>query len=157
MSTEAKDLRAQIDELHRRAGGASSGERRADFTAAQARAEETYASFGEEAPSALQGEDLTSYRIRLLSPFKQHSPKYKDSDLSKVGDPGVFSSVEASIYTAASRSRNDSQNFRPGELREIRRRDQTGRTLTSFAGDPMACWRPFCPPARYARFLTPTR
>jgi hypothetical protein len=155
MSTEAKDLRAQIDELHRRAGGATTGERRSDFTEAQSRAQATYDSFDQEAPSALAGESLTSYRIRLLSPFKQHSSKYANSDLSAVGDPGIFDAVEQEIYRSASKSRNDSQNFRPGELRPVRTRDQTGRTITSFRGDPLAAWAAFSPRPRYARFLTP--
>jgi hypothetical protein len=155
MSSPGEDLRNEIDRLHRAAGGQSQ-EPRASFTEAQSRASPTYAAFGEEgAPAALAGEPLQDYRVRLLSPFKPYSARYKDADLSKVNDPGVFSSVEADIFKDAVASLA-TRTYKPDELHPVRRADSTGRILTSWRGHNMAAWAAFTPPPRYAKFLTPS-
>jgi hypothetical protein len=43
-------------------------------------------------------------------------------------------------------------HYKPGELREVLERDETGRTIRKFYGDPAAVWGQFTFPVYVARF-----
>lgn len=131
---------------------------RSEFTAAQARAQPTYQVFGDSAPAPLQGESLHAYRCRLQKPFQPHSKRFKDSDLSKVGDPLALSLVEDSIYSDAATAFNNGSTVPAGQLRYVTTPDPSGRPITRAVGDISAFMDQFNPPVRHVRkFLTPGR
>jgi hypothetical protein len=129
------------------------------FTAAQSRADRVLRAFGDEAPPAVAGETLLEYRKRLLRPLQKFSPKLKAADLSKISDVNAFEYFEDGILAdaAAEAAQPTAASLRPGELREIRTPDQSGRVITRYiAADPGACWDRFHGPIRYLqRFLVP--
>ncbi len=154
MDRESFALQSQIDELQRRMPIVDN---RQAYIAAQSRCDSITRALVDPsgAPGAVNTEGLLEYRCRLLRQIQKYSPKYKDSDLSKVTDAAVFDSVEAEIVGAAEREMRRPTQLGPGELREVREHDRSGRVVSSFYGDSIAAWRAFTPPPRFARFLTP--
>jgi hypothetical protein len=112
------------------------------FADAQLRADSAYQSWGKQASHALSGESLRDFRIRLLSGLKQHSKRYRDSDLTTVGDETVFNDIERVILDDAVKASNEPGDA-TGVLRKVTSRDDMGRITTKFYGDPLVCWAPF--------------
>jgi hypothetical protein len=114
----------------------------APFIEAQPLADTAAQSFGQRAPAPLTGESLSNYRVRLLSPYQPHSDTWKGSNLNKVAmEPHALAAAESQIYRDAQKvaTRND-----PGTpLRAVTSRDEAGRMVTRFFGDPAEAWRPF--------------
>jgi hypothetical protein len=160
MATTMEDLRRQVDALARRVGPEMCTEMRSEFVAAQSRADSVMRAIGDAAgaPSFMNGERLIDYRARLLKPLQKHSAKFRNVDLSKVGDPVALSVVEDSIFADAVAALRDPATFRSGEMRAIQETDQSGRVITRYVGHPNACWDQFRPPIRYVRqILTAAR
>jgi hypothetical protein len=147
--------RMSVETISGATQGESSMESVSEIRATQAKADAVYKMFGEAAPGNLQGERLMDYRIRLLSRFQKHSKVYKDSNLCRIGDAAAMTAVENQIYTDAAGALRDPATFKPGEMRPVVRRDQTGREITSYIGQDGACWDRFNPPIRHVRrFVT---
>jgi hypothetical protein len=96
-------------------------------------------------PPRNQGEPLPVFRRRLLEPLRGFSPAWRGVDAATVqklsGDDRAFRNVEAQVYADA--EVRGLHHYAPGELREIREKDLTGRTIVHFVGDPAATWAPF--------------
>lgn len=105
------------------------------MTDAQARADKVAYAFGDAAPRPLQGETLISYRQRLVNGFKSHSKAFKDVDISTISDPKLLGVIEDQIYADALHAGNNPVVAEGGTLREMKRRDQTGREISTFVGD----------------------
>ena len=73
--------------------------------------------------------------------LQEHSPDYKAVDLSAIADSQLLSTAEKHIYADAQKAA--SLSVGPGQLREIKRADATGRQISTFEGDPAATWAPF--------------
>jgi hypothetical protein len=112
------------------------------FADAQLRADAAYQAWGKQASHALAGESVRDFRIRLLSGLKQHSKRYRDSDLTTVGDETVFNDIERVILDDAVKASNEPGDA-TGVLRKVTSRDDMGRITTKFYGDPLVCWAPF--------------
>lgn len=121
-------------------------EERQQFVAAQVRADSVFQAFGnaEGAPRWLAGESPFNYRKRLLSAHKDKSPAWKSVDLDKITDEVSLANIEATVYKdamdAATRPVMDSAE---PMLRAVKTRDATGREITTFYGNPEACWGAF--------------
>jgi hypothetical protein len=138
--------------------GENQMEDRSQFTAAQAKADRVARAYGDAdgAPPFMNGESRRGYRIRLLSPFLKHSKVYKDVDPNNVQDETAFTAMEDAIYADAAVALRDPATFKPGELRAIVTRDQSGREITKYIGQDGACWDRFNPPIRHVgRFNVP--
>jgi hypothetical protein len=118
-----------------------------EFVSAQARADSVAQAFGDRAEPPLHGEALANYRRRLLAPFKQHNATWKDKDLARL-DASILDIAEAQIHADALREANAPTNLPLGQLVERHTRDQAGRSVTRFFGDPAATWAPFKQPPR---------
>jgi 8-oxo-dGTP pyrophosphatase MutT (NUDIX family) len=135
-----------IEELINQRLREPTAEERAKFVEAQVRAEPVYQAFGDSAgaPRFLQGESLLGYRKRLLKPQLKHSPAWKDVNVEAIGDEALFGNIEKQVYgdalAAAMHPQGDGMAL---QLREIVRTDATGRRISTFVGDPEACWAPF--------------
>jgi len=110
---------------------------RREFQKHQAEADAAYRQLGEPAaPPPLDGEWLPHYRKRLLQPLQQHSPDWKGAELPS--DERVLNIAQKQILEAARHEAVAPTNIPPGQLVERRTRDESGRMISRFYGDPAA-------------------
>ncbi len=114
----------------------------------QARADSVYQQHGKQAPRAMAGEKPLQYRRRLLRPMQAHSTAWKDVDLSAINDAAALGNIESVIYADAARAAQSIGVDVGDGLREIRRRNDSGHNVTTFAGRPGAWMAPFSAPSR---------
>lgn len=143
MAKEKADsqLRQEIADLRSRIPTELSDEERNEVAEAQVKADSVFSSFGKRAPIPLSGEKPMAYRRRLMIQLQEHSPDYKAVDLSAIADSQLLSTAEKHIYADAQKAA--SLSVGPGMLREIKRKDATGREISTFEGDPAVTWAPF--------------
>ncbi|HIB4715696.1 TPA: NUDIX hydrolase [Klebsiella pneumoniae] len=143
MAKEKADsqLLQEIAELRSRIPTELSDEERNEVAEAQVKADSVFSSFGKRAPIPLSGEKPMAYRRRLMIQLQEHSPDYKAVDLSAIADSQLLSTAEKHIYADAQKAA--SLSVGPGMLREIKRKDATGREISIFEGDPAVTWAPF--------------
>lgn len=143
MAKEKADsqLRKEIAELRSRIPTELSDEERNEVAEAQVKADSVFSSFGKRAPIPLSGEKPMAYRRRLMIQLQEHSPDFKAVDLSAIADSQLLSAAEKHIYADAQKAA--SLSVGPGMLREIKRKDATGREISTFEGDPSVTWAPF--------------
>jgi hypothetical protein len=124
-----------------------------EFSAAQAKADQVYRAFGDEAPREMQGETLFDYRARLATKFQQYS-KFKDAkpgSLASCGCPNLLTALEDQIYLDASAALASGSTGN-GELVAITRMDAANRPITRYvSSNPGACWDQFTPPPRFIK------
>ena len=101
----------------------------------QSRADGVFYKHGEQAPPPMAAEDKHNYRIRLLRALQRHSKDFRNIDLRKIADATMFDVVENRIYADADEA-SKSPLVAEGHLREIKTRDETGRTISTFHGSP---------------------
>lgn len=131
----------EIAELRSRIPTDLSDDERNEVAEAQVKADSVFSSFGKRAPIPLSGEKPMAYRRRLMIQLQEHSPDYKAVDLSAIADSQLLSTAEKHIYADAQKAA--SLSVGPGMLREIKRKDATGREISTFEGDPAVTWAPF--------------
>lgn len=131
----------EIAELRSRIPTELSDEERNEVAEAQVKADSVFSSFGKRAPIPLSGEKPMAYRRRLMIQLQEHSPDYKAVDLSAIADSQLLSTAEKHIYADAQKAA--SLSVGPGQLREIKRKDATGREISTFEGNPAVTWAPF--------------
>lgn len=143
MAKEKADsqLRQEIAELRSRIPTELSDEERNEVAEAQVKADSVFSSFGKRAPIPLSGEKPMAYRRRMMIQLQEHSPDFKAVDLSAIADSQLLSAAEKHIYADAQKAA--SLSVGPGMLREIKRKDATGREISTFEGDPSVTWAPF--------------
>jgi 8-oxo-dGTP pyrophosphatase MutT (NUDIX family) len=100
---------------------------------AQARADSVYHAWGEQAPRFLAGESLNAYTLRLVRKFQSHSPDWKEKDLSKL-DSAVLAIAEGQIFKSAVIAAERAVDVPAGQLRQIRKPDDSGRMISTFRG-----------------------
>lgn len=115
-----------------------SKEESAKMADAQAKADSVYQAFGDHAPRPMMGESLLAYRARLASKMQVHSKTFKEAKLTAIGDESVLAGIETSIYADAMEAASASPEIPVGMLREVSRKDATGRVITEFQGAPGA-------------------
>jgi ATPase subunit of ABC transporter with duplicated ATPase domains len=106
----------------------------------QSRADSALINIGEKAPKFMAGETPINYRRRLASKYKIHSAVWKDKDLSdrSVVADSILDVAEAQIYHELEHVKADSVEPDNGTLRQIVKRDRTGREITEFVGNKRA-------------------
>ena len=141
-------LRSQVAELAGRQPRERADGEEAELADSQARADSVANSFGERAPAPLIGESPFAYRQRMAARFKKHSKTYADMNIASINDPKLFGVIEAQIYSDAQAAAMSPCDVPQHTLREVIKTDATGRRITSFVGDPAACWDSFKSPSR---------
>lgn len=114
-------------------------EEAAEYADAQAKADSVLAAFGKSASRPLQGENLLSYRKRLLRGLQAYSDSYKDIKLASIKDAALLSLAEKQIFADALNAAKSPSMFAADQLIEINEKDRAGRTITKFKG-AMAAW-----------------
>lgn len=123
---------------------------RAEFSAAQLRADFCYRAFDDQAPPPMQGEGLLDYRRRLAEKFQPHSKTFKDAKLANIGCGHALGVLEDSIYADAVAALHSGGTAQRGQLVAITRPDASGRPVTRYvASDAGACWDRFNAIPRY--------
>lgn len=118
----------------------------ADYAAmadAQVKADRIQLMHGKRANRPLDGESLIAYRRRLANELKEHSPAWKDIDLSVVVGDAAFANVETTIYADAEHAGMNPPAPSEDYLREIVSQDVTGRKISTFVGNPSAWMNQF--------------
>ena len=107
---------------------------------AQARADSVAMALGETTGIApMMGEALMSYRKRLASRFAKYSDRFKNVDISKIGDEALFAPIEDAVYADAM-SYAKAPPIAEGHVHLIESRDDAGRLVrtASANSDPRA-------------------
>ena len=110
-----------------------------EYADAQAKADSVLAGFGKSASRPMQGENLLSYRKRLLRGLQSYSDSYKSIDLKNIKDAALLAIAEKTIFADAVAAAKAPQAYADGQLIEINSTDRSGRTITKFRGD-MSAW-----------------
>lgn len=124
----------------------------AAFADAQAKADSIYSAFGKQAPRALNGEDVLSYKKRLAAQMKAHSAAWKDVDLSKL-EASVFQIAETAIYADAMGAAIHPVESPEGGLRAVTKDTGTGHRVTTFYGRPGDWMDQFRPPRMKGKII----
>lgn len=107
---------------------------------AQARADSVAMALGETTGIApMMGEALMSYRKRLASRFSKFSDRFKNVDISKIGDEALFAPIEDAVYADAM-TYAKAPPIAEGHVHLIESRDDAGRMVRtpSANSDPRA-------------------
>lgn len=100
------------------------------------------------ATHALPGEDVTSYRRRMLLPLRVYSPQWKDIDLSKLDD-ATLSVAETQIRHDAMAAADSPATAGVSGLRMRTERSPSGHIVNTFVGRPSAWMAPLAGPNRH--------
>lgn len=119
-----------------------------EYADCQARADAVYQQYGKSAPRPLDGEGLMAYRKRLLRTVQPHSKAWAKADLATIGDATAFGIAETAIYADAQVAAANVGGDAGGGLRAIRRRNDAGHNVTTFAGRAGAWMDDFRAPVR---------
>jgi len=114
---------------------------------AQARAERAYRIHGLRPPEPTFGEPLLQYRRRLVQPLMAHSDQWKRVSAWKLDSQSVGIAEAQCIADAIEKFEAPT-----GALRMEETRDDAGRTIRRFYGDPEETWGIFKQVPLYARF-----
>ena len=111
--------------------------RRADESAraeAQSRADSAFGSLsGSYAPKPFSGETSRTYKVRVLSQLKRHSPEWKNVDLMRLDDAGL-ATAERQIYRSVAKEAAAPTDIPAGQLREVKRINDSGHRVSEFYG-----------------------
>lgn len=147
---DAASLNRRLEALERRRTGGPTQEELVALSDVQARADSIYAAHGGTAPRPMDGEALSAYRIRLLRGMQEHSPRWKDFDLSK-SDQKLLDIAEPQIFADAQAAAKNPSTVPAGTLREVRRPREGGGYFTEWYGDPKAWMSRFSLSPRYVK------
>jgi hypothetical protein len=106
--------------------------------AAQSRADNVAALYGDRVSGPTTGEGELGYRRRLLRGFMQHSPQFKSAHVEAM-DSAMLGLVENQVYADAATAARNTANAQPGVLIPRVSTDAAGRRITKYDGD-MSVW-----------------
>jgi hypothetical protein len=90
------------------------------------------------APRAMDGESIDAYRRRLASKVQEIAPSMKNINVQDARG-SAFDLIERQIYAEARREAERPSNIPAGEMREMRKFDDTGRPFIGM-GIPRTGW-----------------
>lgn len=138
----------RIKQLESLIAGPSDDDRQA-FADAQANCDSVAQMFGKQAPRPLAGETTLAFRKRIVGPFKQYSPDWKNVDVTLLSKDG-FEIAERQIYRDAQAAAKNPPDLGPGMLRPISQQ-QGPHTVITWAGSPRAWMNQFAGNGQRAR------
>jgi hypothetical protein len=116
------------------------------YVAIQAEAHSILSLHGREAPPRLQGETLEKYDRRMTDVVAQTSPKFKDLNL-RGATSDIYPVLKKQVYEDSHREALH-PTVPDGELREVKRVDQSGRPYSEFYGSPKSWLDMFSQPKK---------
>jgi hypothetical protein len=142
--TKAKQ--AAVDAKRR--ADADTPEMRKERADAQMACDSVALAWGERAPAPLVGEDLVSYRCRLLAPYKRHSAAYAELDLHKLAAAGGLDIAERQIYADATKAASAPERMPYGQLLAVEKKLDGGAIYRTFVGMPKSWMDDLAGPVR---------
>jgi hypothetical protein len=143
--SDLAELRAIVARLERAHNITS--EDRANMAVIQSRADSVYQMFGDSAPKFMDGEEPLDYQRRLIKKMQPKSAEWKDIDLSRA-DSAMLDLAEKKIFADAILAAQFPTDLAEGQLRMVRKPDETGRQITTWYGEPRSWMQEFMPPTR---------
>lgn len=119
-----------------------------DMNDARVKADSAYVACGKQAPTPFSGENPLNYRKRVLMGMQNHSEKHKDVNIRAIADSATLSVLEEAIYGEARKSIENEMNNTQGQLHKRVRKDEAGRQITEYTGDPNVWLSAFKTPPR---------
>jgi hypothetical protein len=108
----------------------------------------------QDAPAPMQGERVSDYRRRMLRPFLAYSAPFRNVDLNAIDDGPVFDGMEQTVFKDAMAAASDRDALNAsaiGQLRRVVKRDDAGRNIVEYFGQPRMWLDQFaCPVKRVA-------
>ncbi len=150
IAAQLRDMQDQFARLQRERGGFEIEEMRR----VQAHADSVMALHGKRARDPSLGETPLHYRAALAQELAAHSPSYKDAVLATYDAQSVHAAEDV-IYNDAVQAARNAANGAPGLLVSERYRDESGRMITRWNGDPMAWMQHFMTGGAVGRVIRP--
>lgn len=148
---DADELKKRLDSLESELPKKDSDGDAMEMADCQAKADSIFSGFGKSAPAPMRGETKLSYRKRLANALKGLGEKFKALDLSPIPEGAAFDVLEGQIYADAQTAAANPVIPAEEGLREIKRRDKAGRTISEFKGEINAFTSEFRRPSGSAR------
>src|ERR1700722_18142084 len=112
--------------------------------------------FNRDAPTPFIEEDGRHYEDRVLPTLQRFAPGYEDVRVDSLYGANRELVVNQ-IYNAAAAEAHRPTNIPEGELRQVTRRDATGRVSYEFFGSPSAWMNDFSGERRYLKSIMDNR
>src|SRR5277367_424366 len=106
--------------------------------------------FNRDAPTPFIEEDGRHYEDRVIPILQRHAPGYEDVRVDSLYGANRELVVNQ-IYNAAAAEAHRPTKIPDGELRQVTRRDATGRPFYEFAGSPRVWMDHFSAPKKYIK------
>jgi hypothetical protein len=151
-SATVHHMKQEIARLQERLQGltrAPSMEERDELAQVQRRADSVLQQFGEHAEPPLIGESVLAYKQRQANRLKKYCPQLKSVRLDSLEGP-MFEMAEKQIYADAIAAASKPAALPKGRLQAIVD-TSSGHRVTTYRGDPEACWGPFKAPGFVGR------
>lgn len=131
MKKEMDELKSRMDEYHT----PISDEEKNEISKARARADAVLEMYGEKASQPNYNESSLSFRTRLVNGIKKLAPTFQNLSLDGLKD-AAFDLVEGQIYLDAEKNAENVARNTKGRLIKRTYKDEVGREITKFEGDP---------------------
>jgi hypothetical protein len=115
---------------------ASSSEKEAALQRERAKYQEILEQHGRPSPRPFPDEKPSQYARRALPIVQSIVPGFKDLKIDQYLREPNFKYIESQIFDAARREARNPTNIPDGELRELKKYDDTGRRFYEFRGRP---------------------
>lgn len=146
-------LKQRMDEMEGKIPRDLTDEEAASMADAQSKADSIYVALGQSAPRPAAGESALAYRRRTLKGLQEHSPDWKDVDLSKM-DSAALVIAEKHIRADSLVFANSPKSAPVGSLRMVRKTTEAGHRINEFVGDIGVTFAPFRSEGRAMRIKT---
>lgn len=148
-SRTIRELQSQLAAVNARVADLTkprTNEDRDQLARIQRRAESVAMAFGDSnaVTPPMYDESPSSYKRRMAAVFQKHSPRAKSANL-KALDDATFGVIEDMIYADAQSVANTAATLPKGKLNKSVD-NSTGHQVTTYTGDPDACWGMFKAP-----------
>jgi hypothetical protein len=134
----------------------SYSEREKNVQEARAKLDQAIQPFNQAAPRPFTDENAELYRKRTLPMVQAYAPNFQNV---KVDDArgSAFDLLEKQIYDDARQEARRPTQIPEGELRQVTRRDATGRPFYEFFGSPSAWMNDFSGDKKYLKSIMDNR
>jgi hypothetical protein len=139
---------AQNRELER-LGHAPTLEQQREIADIAAQHRELFADLEMSVPQPSATDRPRDYEVALLQRLQRFSPTFRETDLRRLARAGGLGGIDKQIVQEAGRiagNKTIGSFRRPGELREVRRVDQSGQEEIRFYGNPLSWMAQFMSP-----------
>jgi hypothetical protein len=109
---------------------------------------------GQETPKSLSGEGVRPYQERVLRSLRKHSERFKNVTLSQLPAP-AFAAVMDQILADAAEAAKRGPAVDGDQIIELKRRDNTGRMISTFHSNGRTFIRDMKRPARFVKTFFP--